>query len=79
MNKAQRKLLLRGKNKTYFHPGVRTASGAPQPGSFNGLAPFFPQRGRQVSVRMLINIAPIMIIQNIIVCQLITMRKQALK
>ena len=48
--------LLDFKNKTYFHPGVRTASGAPQPDSFNGLAPFFPQRGRQVSVRMLINI-----------------------
>ncbi len=48
--------LLDFKNKTYFHPGVRTASGAPQPGSFNGLAPFFPQRGRQVSLRMLINI-----------------------
>jgi outer membrane receptor protein involved in Fe transport len=48
--------LLDTKNKTYFHPGVRTASGAPQPGSFNGLAPFFPQRGRQVSLRILINI-----------------------
>lgn len=48
--------LLDFKNKTYFHPGVRTASGAPQPGSFIGLAPFFPQRGRQVSLRMLINI-----------------------
>ena len=49
--------LLDTKNKTYFHPGIRTASGAPQPGSFNGLAPFFPQRGRQISLRMLINIA----------------------
>jgi outer membrane receptor for ferrienterochelin and colicins len=49
--------LLDFKNKTYFHPGVRTASGAPQPGSFNGLAPFYPQRGRQISLRMLINIA----------------------
>jgi outer membrane cobalamin receptor len=48
--------LLDTKNKTYFHPGIRTASGAPTPGSFNGLAPFFPQRGRQVSLRMLINI-----------------------
>jgi hypothetical protein len=49
--------LLDTKNKTYFHPGIRTASGAPIPGSFNGLAPFFPQRGRQISLRMLINIA----------------------
>ena len=49
--------LLDTKNKTYFHPGIRTASGAPIPGSFNGLAPFFPQRGRQISIRMLINIA----------------------
>lgn len=49
--------LLDTKNKTYFHPGIRTANGAPQPGSFNGLAPFYPQRGRQISLRMLINIA----------------------
>ena len=48
--------LLDTKNKTYFHPGIRTASGAPTPGSFNGLAPFYPQRGRQISLRMLINI-----------------------
>lgn len=48
--------LLDTKNKTYFHPGIRTASGAPQPGSFDGLVPFFPQRGRQISLRMLINI-----------------------
>ena len=48
--------LLDTKNKTYFHPGIRTASGAPIPGSFNGLAPFYPQRGRQISLRMLINI-----------------------
>jgi outer membrane receptor for ferrienterochelin and colicins len=49
--------LLDTKNKTYFHPGIRTASGAPIPGSFNSLTPFYPQRGRQISLRMLINIA----------------------
>jgi outer membrane receptor protein involved in Fe transport len=48
--------LLDTKNKTYFHPGIRIANGAPQPGSMNGLAPFYPQRGRQISLRILINI-----------------------
>ena len=49
--------LLDTKNKIHFHPGIRTAIGAPIPGSFDGLAPFYPQRGRQISLRILINIA----------------------
>ncbi|MFY8013118.1 MAG: TonB-dependent receptor plug domain-containing protein [Saprospiraceae bacterium] len=41
---------------TYYHPGIRTAMGSMQPDSLNGFVPFFPQRGRQLFVRILYNI-----------------------
>jgi hypothetical protein len=43
-------------HETYYHPGIRTATGSMQPDSLNGLIPFFPQRGRQLIVRILYNI-----------------------
>ena len=43
-------------HETYYHPGIRTATGSMQPGSLNGLVPFYPQRGRQLFVRILYNI-----------------------
>lgn len=41
---------------TYFHPGVRTANGSLNPDNLNGLSPFYPQRGRQIFLRVLLNI-----------------------
>jgi len=43
-------------HETYYHSGIRTATGSMQPDSLNGLIPFFPQRGRQLIVRILYNI-----------------------
>jgi outer membrane cobalamin receptor len=49
--------ILYPEHETYYHPGIRTATGSMQPGSLNGLISFFPQRGRQVFVRILYNIS----------------------
>ena len=43
-------------HETYYHPGIRTAIGSMEPGTLNGLVPFFPQRGRQIFIRILYNI-----------------------
>ncbi len=43
-------------HETYYHSGIRTASGSMEPGTLNGLNPFYPQRGRQIFLRILYNI-----------------------
>ena len=43
-------------HETYYHAGIRTASGSMVPGTLNGLVPFYPQRGRQIFIRILYNI-----------------------
>ena len=43
-------------HETYYHSGIRTASGSMVPGTLNGLVPFYPQRGRQIFIRILYNI-----------------------
>jgi outer membrane receptor protein involved in Fe transport len=43
-------------HETYYHPGIRTAAGSMTPGSLNALIPFYPQRGRQIFLRILYNI-----------------------
>jgi outer membrane cobalamin receptor len=43
-------------HETYYHPGIRTAIGSMEPGTLNGLNPFYPQRGRQIFIKILYNI-----------------------
>jgi len=46
-------------HETYYHPGIRTAIGSMEPGTLNGLNPFYPQRGRQIFIKILYNIGGI--------------------